>query len=177
MTSSLPNELHLTRFPIGSLKELLALVFPVFLILFSISILGFIERIWFSHLSTVVLEASINVVYVLRLFQLPCIALVMMGQVFVAYYFGAQEKKAIGPCVWQLVWFSLLTTILIVPISFLVHQFYFKGTEIEEAATSYFFILSFCNFLFPLTAAFFMFLLRKRANTLDRHCNSLDGFF
>lgn len=157
MMSSLSNELNLTRFSPGSLKELLALVTPFFLILFSTSFLGFLERIWFSHLSTTILGASINAVYVLKLFQVPCIALVMMGQAFVGYYFGAQEKRAIGPCIWQLVWFSLLATFLVVPLSFLVHWFYFKGTEIEEAATSYFFILSFCNFLFPLASAFSCF--------------------
>src|SRR5579883_1321387 len=138
MTNLSLNELNLTRFPPGSLKELLALVTPIFLILFSISALGFLERIWFSRLSTTVLEASLNAAYVLRLFQLPCIALVMMGQAFVGYYFGTQEKRAIGPCIWQFVWFSLLITLLVVPLSFLVHRLYFKGTEIEEAATSYF---------------------------------------
>ena len=71
------NAFSLTKLSQGGLKELLALVTPVFFILFSISALGFLERIWFSHLSTTLLQASLNVTYVLRLFQLPCVALVM----------------------------------------------------------------------------------------------------
>lgn len=151
----------LTRFSPGSITELLALAAPIFLIQFSASFLGIFERIWFSHLSTTLLEASINVIYILRLFQLPSIALVIMGQAFIGYHYGAQEKKAIGPCVWQLIWFSLLTPLFVMPLSFLVHRYYFRGTEIEEAATAYFFILSFGNFLYPLIAALSCFYLGR----------------
>ena len=155
------NAFSLTKLSQGGLKELLALVTPVFFILFSISALGFLERIWFSHLSTTLLQASLNVTYVLRLFQLPCVALVMMGQAFVGYYFGAQEKRSIGPCIWQFIWFSLLATLLVIPLSFLVHRLYFKSTQIEEAASCYFFILSFCNFLFPLASSLSCFYLGR----------------
>ena len=162
MTSHSPiQHQNLTRFAPGSLKELLSLTLPLFLTLFSTHLLGFVERIWFSHLSTAELEASIQAVYVLRLFQLPCIALVMISQAFIGYHFGAKQEKLIGPCVWQFVWLSLFTALLIIPASFLMYHFYFQGAAVGELAAPYFFTLSFGNFLFPLASTLSCFYLGR----------------
>src|SRR4051794_41067769 len=96
-----PADSNLTKFPQGSVRELLSLATPLFLILFSGCLLNFVERIWFAHFSIQALEASVNAVYLLRIFQMPCIALAMMAQAFVGYYNGAKKLSSIGQCIWQ----------------------------------------------------------------------------
>src|SRR3569832_413803 len=97
----------LTRIPPGSLRELLYLLLPILLMSFSGSVLGFVERIFFSKYSLQTLEASLTVVYIAQMFQLSTMGVTSMVQVFVGRYNGAQEYSKIGPCVWQMIWVSL----------------------------------------------------------------------
>jgi MATE family multidrug resistance protein len=152
---------NLTKFPQGSVRELLALAAPLFLILFSGCLLSFLERIWFARFSIHALEASVNAVYLLRIFQMPCIALAMMAQAFVGYYNGAKQLTSIGCCIWQMIWFSIFSMIITVPLSFAAYHIFFRGLEIEQTVAPYFFILVFCNFLFPLGAALSSFYLGR----------------
>jgi MATE family multidrug resistance protein len=120
-----PQVNNLTKFPQGSVQELLSLAAPLFLILFSGCILSFLERIWFAHFSIHALEASVNAVYLLRIFQMPCIALAMMAQAYVGFYNGARQFTSIGPCIWQMIWFSVFSMALTVPLSFFAQQSFF----------------------------------------------------
>jgi multidrug resistance protein, MATE family len=131
------------------------------LILFSGCLLSFLERIWFARFSIQALEASVNAVYLLRIFQMPCIALAMMAQAYVGYYNGAKELTSIGRCIWQMIWFSIFSMIITVPLSFFAQSIFFKGLEIEQAVAPYFIILVFCNFLYPLGAALSSFYLGR----------------
>lgn len=152
---------NLTQYSRGSIREIIALAAPIFLIQFSTCLVGFFERILFSHFSISSLEASLNAVYILRLFQLPAIAVTMMGQAFVGYYNGTRQPNSIGSCVWQMIWFSLLSMLLIVPLSFYCFHLFFAGTEIETQVAPYFFLLSFSNFLFPMGTALSSFYLGR----------------
>jgi MATE family multidrug resistance protein len=158
-----PN--NLTKFPQGSVRELLSLAAPLFLILFTGCLLSFVERIWFAHFSIHALEASVNAIYLLRIFQMPCIALAMMAQAYVGYHNGAKELTSIGRCIWQMIWFSIFSMAITVPLSFFAQDIFFKGLEIEQTAAPYFAILVFCNFLYPLGAALSSFYLGRGKTT------------
>ncbi len=86
-----PPNSNLTKFPQGSVRELLSLAAPLFLILFSGCLLSFLERIWFARFSIQALEASVNAVYLFRIFQMPCIALAMMAQATWAITMGLKS--------------------------------------------------------------------------------------
>lgn len=88
-------------------------------------------------------------------------AIASMAQVFVGLYNGNGDLKRIGPCVWQLIWFSFLSLLVTLPLSFWVSSFYFKGAVIEQAGSSYFRILTLGNFLFPLSTALTSFYLGR----------------
>lgn len=156
---------NLTKFPQGSVRELLSLATPLFLILFAGCLLNFLERIWFAHFSLQALEASVNAIYLLRIFQMPCIALAMMAQAYVGYHNGAKELTAIGPCIWQMIWFSLFSMVITIPLSFFAQDLFFKGLEVEKTAAPYFCILVFCNFLYPLGSALSSFYLGRGKTT------------
>ncbi|HEX2579198.1 MAG TPA: MATE family efflux transporter [Rhabdochlamydiaceae bacterium] len=160
-----PPSTNLTKFPQGSIRELLSLATPLFLILFAGCVLNFLERIWFAHFSLQALEASVNAIYLLRIFQMPCIALAMMAQAYVGYHNGAKELTNIGRCIWQMIWFSLFSMVITVPLSFFAQDLFFKGLEVEKTAAPYFVILVFCNFLYPLGSALSSFYLGRGKTT------------
>jgi MATE family multidrug resistance protein len=88
-----------------------------------------------------------------------------MGQVFVGLYQGKGELKKIGPCVWQLIWFSLFSLMLTFPLSQVASYFYFKGTAIHQVGVDYFDVLSKINFLFPMSVALASFYLGRGQTT------------
>lgn len=148
-------------FPNGSFKELLLLFFPVFLITLSSSVLFFLEKLFFSYLAPEAMEAAINVTYVCRIFQLPCVLLAMMAQVCVGRLYGARQLETIGSVIWQFIWFSLLSIFLTLPLGLLYGKLYFQRTDLAHLAIPYFNFILFLNFLYPLGAALSCFHLGR----------------
>jgi len=107
------------------------------------------------------MEAAVNVTYICRIFQFPCILLAMMAQVYVGRAYGAQEWKSIGPIVWQFIWFSILSMFITVPGCLIYGHYYLGDTAIELAAKPYFHALVAMNFIFPLGAALSCFFIGR----------------
>lgn len=149
MTAALSSSRPIT----GGFKELLLLFFPLAAVTFSNSAYLMIEKLFLVRLSTANLEAAMSATYACQPFQGSYVALVMMAQVFVGRCCGAQNWKAIGPGIWQFIWFSLLSTLITVPLGIIYGNFYFQGTEIEGIVLPYYYSLLGINFLFPLTIA------------------------
>lgn len=134
---------------------------PVVLFLLWELLVALCERIFLSSISTEAVASSLNGTYLVALFQLPCVVIASMAQVFVGLYQGRQELKKIGPCVWQLIWFSFLSMLITVPLSLWSSSLYFKGTVLQAMGSSYVWILTFGNFLFPLYNALISFYLGR----------------
>ncbi|HVX00661.1 MAG TPA: hypothetical protein VHA52_09555, partial [Candidatus Babeliaceae bacterium] len=83
-------------------------------------------------------------------------------QIFVGLYQGSGELKRIGPCVWQMIWFSFLSMLITLPLSLWSSWAYFKGTDLQTMGPAYFNILAMGNFLFPLNMALTSFYLGRR---------------
>lgn len=145
----------------GGVKELLVLFFPILVISFSSCFLLFVEQIFFARLSTQSMEAALNVAYVSRIFEGSSMALVMMAQVFVARWHGAQDFKAIGSGIWQFIWFSVLSMLITFPGNVIYGMFYFKETPLYTIALPYLYGIAGIGFLFPLGAALSCFYLGR----------------
>jgi MATE family multidrug resistance protein len=146
---------------LGDTRTLIRTSLPFFLFLFCESLTAFGERVFLSYQGVENLSGVLNAVYLSLLFQIPCMAVASMAQVFVGLYQGGGELKKIGPCVWQLVWFSLLSLIVTLPLSLWMSSLFFQGTSIERVGRDYFNILAFGNFLFPLQVALSSFYLGR----------------
>lgn len=142
----------------GKLKDLVFLFLSISLVTFSNSLFLFIEKLLLARLSASAMEAAVNAAYVSQIFQAPCVALALMAQVFVGRHLGANNPKAIGPLIWQYLWFSLFS-LLLFPINILYGKYYFIGTSLEEAVFPYFYYLSAINFLYPFGVALSCFYL------------------
>lgn len=162
--------------PRGETWNLFLLFFPLVGTAFSNYLFIFLEKLFLSRISQQALEAAINVTYVCQMFQMATVALAMMAQVFVGRWFGARKYASIGPGIWQFIWFSILSTLITVPGCILYGMWYFHGTEIEETARTYFYILTGTNFLYPLAATLSAYFLGQGKTKLILFANISEQF-
>lgn len=159
----------------GDLQTLVRVSLPIFLFLFSETLTAWCERIFLSYHSVEAVSSSLNGTYLASLFQNPCIAIASMAQVFVGLYQGSGEFKRMGPCVWQLIWFSIFSLVLTLPLSSICSDWYFKRTSMEILGNQYFKILALGNFLFPLNIALTSFYI-ARGKTITVSCLLLASY-
>lgn len=142
-------------------KQFSQLLFPILLLLALVGFAGYVERLFLADFSEEALAGSLNAFFLARVFQSGCISVILVGQVFVGLYHGANQEKNIGPCVWQLIWFSFLSMSFVIPIGFFAESFLFQDTAIASTESNYFYLLCIFNFLFPLGNALSFFYLGR----------------
>lgn len=158
-TQPLNHSNALTRFPTASLRELVVLSFPLMLVLFSTSLMGFVDRWLLGRYSIDAMQAGVNAVYLCMLFQIPCMRITSIAQIFVGQNKGSGNLSRLGEPVWQMIWFSLFTMCITLPLAPLGERLFLSGTSIHAEASQYFRFLMFFNFLFPLNAALASFFI------------------
>lgn len=145
----------------SNFKQYTRIFLPVMLLLALVSITGYIERLFLADFSEDALAGSLNGFFLARVFQSACLSVIIVGQAFVGLYHGANQTKSIGPCVWQLIWFSLLSMSFVVPLGFLSEKVLFQDTAIASTESNYFYLLCSFNFLFPLGSALCAFYMGR----------------
>lgn len=145
---------------------LLRLFFPLLLMTVSNSLFLLIEKLFLARLSPDAMQAALASAYVCQVFQLASVALVMMAQVFVARWIGANQNSQVGSGIWQFIWFSLLSTLLTVPATLLYGKYYFQTTSIATTAQPYFYFLTGIGFLYPLSTTLICFFLGQQKTRL-----------
>lgn len=143
----------------GKMRELMPLFFSVLLMSFSTYFLLLIEKLLLARVSKEAMEIAVNAAYVTQIFQAPCVALAMMAQVYVGRWIGSQDYKAVGPGIWQLIWFSILSILIIFPLGWVSSGLYFQNTFLDREAITYSRFLVAISFLYPLGAALSCFYL------------------
>lgn len=129
---------QLTRHPIGSLREIWAISWPLMIGLLSSSLMMFADRLLLSHYSTQALTASATAG--MASYVLIIIPMIIAGisEVFVGRNHGANQLKEVGKPAWQMVWLSLLSTPFFWLSAFIVPKWLFLGTENGILETEYF---------------------------------------
>ncbi|MBI2742651.1 MAG: polysaccharide biosynthesis C-terminal domain-containing protein [Chlamydiales bacterium] len=151
----------LTKYPTASVRELFRLSVPLIFVLLSGCLMNFCDRLFLAHSSFEAFEGCVSAAYLCTLFQVPCARISSMTQIFVGFHKGAKNSLLIGECVWQMIWFSLLSMVITFPLSRFAGPFFLGGTSIETPALTYFQCLMFVNFLFPLGAALASFYIAE----------------
>lgn len=146
------------KYPLGSLAQVGSLSLPLILSLFSGSLMGFCDRIFVGMISKEALEGLAIAVYLSLLLQVTCIRISSINQVFVASELGKGEARQGGVYTWQMIWFSLFSMALTLPVGFGMASFAFPNSLAGQLGKQYFMVIMSGNFLFPLgatLAAFF----------------------
>lgn len=150
----------ITKFPAGSLRELSFLSFPMIVSTLSACLLGWFDRYFLSLYDVNAWKAVTAASNLTFLFQIFLIMIAFVTQGFIGHYKGAKQTKMIGPFIWQMVYFSLLSMVITYPLS-LMAELYLKGIEFESGAITYLRYLSAANFLYPIGATFAAFYLGR----------------
>ncbi len=156
LTMSSPH--RLTQYEPASFREIAKLSFSFIIVLFSASFMGLCDRLILAHSSIEGLEAGITALWLSQLFQVPIIRAASMAQAFVGQYKGAGQLEKIGPCVWQMIWFSLLSMLITWPVSRPIGSLFFQNAALQEGLVCFRWLML-VNFLFPLGTALSAFYL------------------
>lgn len=143
----------------SSLFQLIKIFIPITLSLLSSSLLLFLDRTFIAHYSLESLEACTTAVSICLFVQIPFIRIANMTNPMVGNLIGRGEKEEVGSSVWQMIWFSLMSSIIAVPLGILAIHFVLKRTMIETLAIQYLQIILPFNFLFPLGAVLSSFYI------------------
>jgi len=138
-----------------------ALFFPILTTSFLNALIPFITNVLLAHHAQEALKASVSTLYAIQIFHLPTVALALMAQVHVGRSVGEKKYCNIGPIIWQFIWFSLLSTIIVVPIGVILGRYYFSAIEGKELASPYYLFLLCGNFLYPLVASLSAYYLGR----------------
>lgn len=153
----------LTKYEEGSLRELASLAFPLMLTSFSVMFMLFIDRLMLANYSTSALNAAVNASTLGWAFLIGTSILTGIAEVFVAQYNGAGEKRKLGSPVWQMIWLSLATSILYIPLMFWGGDYLYGASTME--ATYFNWMMIFGPF-FPLYAAISAFFIGRGKTAL-----------
>lgn len=166
MSQDVASSQGLSKFPTASLRELVYLSLPLILSLFSASFMGFCDRFFLARYSLAAMQGSVHAGALCMLFQVPVMRIVAMSQVFVGLYYGSKQLHKIGPAIWQMIWISILSMIVTLPLSYFVAPFFFEGTSIEGYAKTYFTTFMTANFLFPLGTTLSSYFMGRGRSTI-----------
>lgn len=144
----------LTKYPTASFREMLALAIPLIISLISANLTIFIDRLFLSHYSLAAFEASAAAGGLFFFFQVTSLRFVSTVQTYVSHSMGAKKFHEAGSYTWQMLWFSLFSPVIVVPVGLLTGYFFFKGTPIEAFGSTYFNYLIWGNLLFALEGTF-----------------------
>ncbi|NGX30721.1 MAG: hypothetical protein K940chlam8_00070 [Chlamydiae bacterium] len=107
----------LTKYPSGSLKELMAISFPLMLNSLSWLFMILVDRLFLARYSLAALNAAAVAGMLAYAFTLAPYVITSMSEAFVAQYFGAKRYAYLGRPIWQMLWFSLLSSLLFFPLA------------------------------------------------------------
>ncbi len=123
---------QLTAHPIGSLREIWAVSWPLMLSLSSTSLMTFADRLFLAHYSVAAMNAvTCASAFCFVLIAFPLTVCEITG-VFVGRYHGQNEPKKIGKPVWQMLWLALLTWPVFMILPRLVSPLLFAPNSYEE---------------------------------------------
>jgi MATE family multidrug resistance protein len=157
-TNEVSNKL--TRHPIGSLRELCTLAFPLMLSALSGTIMLFIDRLVLAHYNTHVMNAAAAAGVVFAIFQFGSLSVAAIAEVFVGQYNGAKKLSLIAKPVWQMIWFSLMTAPIFIILG-IVGPPWLLPQEVLTHEQGFFSWLMFFGPIFPLNAALASFYIGR----------------
>lgn len=132
----------MTPYPEGSMRELLHISFPLIISLMSVGLMLFLDRLFLARYSLNALNAAAHAGASVQFLQFWSIATVCIAEVFVGRYNGAGKFEKFGQPIWQMIWLSLGTFLLYLPIGLFAGPFIFFSETYKELEIEFFKVLT-----------------------------------
>ena len=171
----------LTPYKEGSVKELWAISYPLILSMLSINIMIFVDRLLLARYDTRAMNAAVVAGFVFSVFQYGAIGIAAIAEVFTGQYNGSQQCSKIGEPVWQMIWFSVLSLFIFIPVGQFAGPLLISNPEYFQDGVPFFKTLMFFGPTFPLATAIASFFVGrgkvKMVMSITIFSNILNVFF
>jgi MATE family multidrug resistance protein len=145
-------EKRLTSYPLGSLRELSIITLPLLISAMSANVMHFVDRLFLARYSIDAMNAVTSSGTVCYLFSIGAISIASISEVFVGQNNGAHKHSQIAAPVWQMIWFSLLTALVFIPVALFCSECLIPE-KLHKHGIPYFKILMLTGPLTPLFCA------------------------
>lgn len=149
---------HLTAYPAGSMREVFSISFPLILMAASGNLMHFFDRVFLAQYDLNAMNTAIAAYIPVQTLHFSTIAIASIAEVFVGRYNGAQKFQQLSWPVWQMIYFSLFTTLIFWGCAFIGIESFVPAAYREEAS-NYLFWTLISGPLFPLAAALACFFI------------------
>ena len=137
---------------IGSVRSLAFLAIPIMLSHLSSGMMLFIDRLFIAQIGTDYINSAMMTNMVYATLTLTFVSLTSIAEVFVGQHNGAKHYNKLSQPVWQMIWLSLVTALLFIPMGLLTGYYILTPAHYSVGSEYYQLIISF-GFLVPLIAS------------------------
>ena len=150
----------LTAYSPGSLNELLVICLPLILVAFSTQFMLFCDRMILTSYSTLAMSSACNAGTLFSAFQMILFSIAGISKIFVGQLNGLKKYNYIGKPVWQMIWFSLIASVVLIPLGLSVQEYFITPTFQFEGIPYFSYLLYFLP-LQGITAALVSFFVGR----------------
>ena len=152
-------------------SELLKVSAPLMISFLSMLGMTFVNRIFLANYSLDALSAMVSAGTVAFSVTFGIQTLTLIASVFVAQLHGAGKTTELGAPVWQMVWFSLATYIIVIPIAVLAKHLLFLNSAIAAEQILVFQCVMLISPLFALLGSLESFYNGQRKTLVITYLN------
>ncbi len=154
---------QLSRYPIGSLRELWTISYPLMLAFLSGSLMMFVDRVFLTRYSIDALNAAANAGITAWAVLVVPLLTAGISEVFVGQHNGAKRYKRMGEPAWQMLWLSLFFVPLFVVLGRWGSSYLFFWSNNEVLEEAYFSMTMYMAFFYCASTALSGFFVGKGA--------------
>jgi len=149
----------LTKYPEGSIKELLVFSFPLMLCLLSENIMLFIDRLILARYSLDAMNAATAASFFCCILQFGSVGIATIAEVFVGQFNSSKMFKKTAQPAWQMLWFALFSSIIFFSVAKWGGNYLLSPYYLQEHGLPYFKWLLYFGPFFPMLAALSAFFI------------------
>ncbi|MBX9703200.1 MAG: polysaccharide biosynthesis C-terminal domain-containing protein, partial [Silvanigrellaceae bacterium] len=142
--------------------SLLLISLPLMLSSLSGSLMLLCDRLFLAHYSITSLNSIVVISSIILMLQIGTNVIASIADVFVGQLNGAEKKLELSQPTWQMIWFSLSTSILFLPLSFFAEHFFPIGLDSHHDEVFYTKLLIAVSPLAPLSVALSGFFIGRK---------------
>lgn len=150
----------LSKYPLGSFRELVKISTPMMLAALSGNMMLFIDRLFLANYSTEAMNGSAAAGLMMFTFAFPGMSIAGIAEVFVGQFNGAKKYDQISRAVWQMILFSAGLSLIFMPVALFGGKFLMPDS-LEKEALPYFRWVMFFGWLNPMIAAISAFFIGR----------------
>jgi MATE family multidrug resistance protein len=149
---------HFTSNP--GIRNLSTIVLPLMLNNLSYNLMLFLDRLIIARSSTEEMNAAVTIGMACSIVLFSLSAIASTAEIFVGRYYGEKSFDEIGKPIWQMIWFSLASFIIFIPLGLFADALFIPD-QYRNIGLSFFQWYMFGGPIFPLVMALTAFYIGR----------------